>query len=506
MKGIRLDWKIIGSFGFMGLLLLVGGIIGLQGIARLEGKLKELKENQLPYVQALSSARQAYQTLLGAEQALLSPEIGSNEGERKRIRKEWAEARVKLEQGLKAASQVQSPALQGALRELTDILEAWERGHTEVIRLVEAGQRNEAWSKSTGPVKEWDRKAEGKLKAALEEGLNRAEEAERSGQDMVRRQQVTAFFGILVGILSALGLGWYFHRTLSLPTREAVQALMDLSQRFSAASSQIAASSNKLAEGAAQQAAAVEETGSVTEELTSANREHDRFLQNLKKITEEVEVIRKNTLKNIQEAGATMAELTRSSTETSATVKTIEEIAFQTNLLALNASVEAARAGEAGAGFAVVADEVRNLAIHSAEAASNTGRLIERTVQAIARGVELVQISNEKFGRFSAFADKYVNAINRSSAASQEQERAFEQINNTVREINRVAQDNAASAEETAAAAEEMRSQTEAMTGYVRELSALVSRGASTEEVFASETSAREALVPSKRSLKPAAV
>jgi len=64
MKGIRLDWKIIGSFGFMGLLLLVGGIIGLQGIARLEGKLKELKENQLPYVQALSSARQAYQTLL----------------------------------------------------------------------------------------------------------------------------------------------------------------------------------------------------------------------------------------------------------------------------------------------------------------------------------------------------------------------------------------------------------------------------------------------------------
>ena len=55
--------------------------------------------------------------------------------------------------------------------------------------------------------------------------------------------------------------------------------------------------------------------------------------------------------------------------------------------LPLNASIEAARAGEAGKGFAVVANQVNVLADQSAEAAKESAALIERSVNAVEKGM-----------------------------------------------------------------------------------------------------------------------
>jgi methyl-accepting chemotaxis protein len=168
-----------------------------------------------------------------------------------------------------------------------------------------------------------------------------------------------------------------------------------------------------------------------------------------------------------------VSEISRSSEETSKIIKTIDEISFQTNLLALNAAVEAARAGEAGAGFAVVADEVRNLAMRAAEAAKNTGNLIENTIRAVKKGNELTLATKEAFKNDVEISSKVGKLIDEIAAASQEQAQGIEQINKAVAEMDKVTQQNAANAEESAAAAQQMNAQAEVMKGFVSELDIL---------------------------------
>jgi methyl-accepting chemotaxis protein len=76
-------------------------------------------------------------------------------------------------------------------------------------------------------------------------------------------------------------------------------------------------------------------------------------------------------------------------------VQVIQDIARQTNLLSLNAAIEAAKAGSAGRGFAVVADEVRKLAERSRIAALEIAQLNQQTQEAVAGGVDGMNVSLE---------------------------------------------------------------------------------------------------------------
>ncbi len=481
-SGFKLTTKLIGGFLVMGLMLLVGGLVGSFGISQMSNNLRSFSDIRLPGIYGLKIIGEAQQKIAEVEQTLLTPEVMGNETVKSQLFKNLEEAWSQAEKGWKIYEPL-SRTKEGETLwiNLKQAWDSWRKSHEEVAQFLKEGKRTEAVILSAGQERNSFDLTERILRDLTDINLKLGEEARKAGPALELWQKSLAFAGSILGILIALALGIFFTRSITRPINRITMDLNEISEQFATASEHIASSSQRLAEGTSEQAAAVQETSSVTEELTSANRQHDKFLQKLKKITDDVEVSRSKTLKTIKEAAIAMEAIKRSSTETSKTVKTIEEIAFQTNLLALNASVEAARAGEAGAGFAVVADEVRNLAIRSAEAANNTSALIERTVQAIAKGGELVETSRAEFEEYSKSANEYVTLISQASNNSQEQDLKFGQININIREINLVDQANAACAEETAAAAEEMSAQSAAMKLYVMELASVIDKKESGE-------------------------
>ncbi len=309
---------------------------------------------------------------------------------------------------------------------------------------------------------------------------NRAENEQRLAS-IVRTQStanrtIVAWSIIAAIVLMVLTVVFALAATRGIvrPLNRVIDHLTDGAEQIEESSGQVASTSQQLAEGASEQASSLEETSSALEEMAAMSRTNADNAQQANEFMSETSRVVHEADEAMKETSKSMQEISEASDQIRKIIKVIEEIAFQTNLLALNAAVEAARAGEHGKGFAVVADEVRNLAQRAAEAARETGGLIEQTVHRVQRGVELNQSTTESFTKIGESTGKIADLIGQIAQASSEQAQGVEQVNSAVSQMDRVTQSNAAGAEESASASEELSAQAKGVRQMVNELVALV--------------------------------
>jgi methyl-accepting chemotaxis protein len=237
--------------------------------------------------------------------------------------------------------------------------------------------------------------------------------------------------------------------------------------QVSIGSKQIADGAQMLAQGSSEQAASVEELSGLVAEMAERTKASAGLAENAASLSNTIKVDAEEGSRRMDDMIAAVAEINEASRSIGKIIKTIDDIAFQTNILALNAAVEAARAGQHGKGFAVVAEEVRNLASKSAEAAKDTGGMIQNSIEKAGLGSRIAGETAASLKKIAAGINESTRLIGEIAGASEKQSSDITQINTGIDQVALVIQQNSASAEESAAAAEEMSSQSVLLQGLI---------------------------------------
>ncbi len=233
----------------------------------------------------------------------------------------------------------------------------------------------------------------------------------------------------------------------------------DASAQVTEGAGQLAESAQELADGATEQAGAIQELTATVENVTGISEESaENAIKAANRARESVETADKSR-EDMNELILAMERITETSKEIEKIIAAIEDIASQTNLLSLNASIEAARAGEAGRGFAVVADQIGKLANDSAQSAISTKNLINKSLEEIERGNQMLETTMKAINTVLAAMEEFAGVATGAAEASKIQADMLKQVEDGIEQISTVVQSNSAASEETSAISEELSAQ-----------------------------------------------
>ncbi|HEY3296859.1 MAG TPA: methyl-accepting chemotaxis protein [bacterium] len=482
-----LKFKLIGSFCVVAAVLCIVGWVGFSGVAGGKKSLDALGAKSIPALTSLAKVQDGQMKIRLICNCVLNPAYPDEkrrlfEGQGETYWKQMDDARKEFEGLPRSADE------EALWKDITRLMDAYKQEYTSYVPEVKSYMNARSQSEASQTMAVMNKHAfgnfgqiggelMGKLVDLVNLNIKSADETSKLADVQAGRSQVLALSFAIGGILAALAFGIFLSLNISRRMNQIVGAAGEGASNIASAATQVSSSAQGVAQGSQEQAASIEETSSSLEELSSMTKQNADNTRTVAQLMSETKSLVDKAAKGTDTMDAAMKDIKSASDQTSKIIKTIDEIAFQTNLLALNAAVEAARAGEAGKGFAVVAEEVRNLAMRAAEAAKNTGSLIEENVNRVNGGVQIVDGLKTALGDVTTASGKVANLVDEIAAASAEQSKGIEQINGAVTQMNAVTQQNSGNAEESASAAEEMAGQAESLTDLVNELTALVNGG-----------------------------
>ena len=235
----------------------------------------------------------------------------------------------------------------------------------------------------------------------------------------------------------------------------------------SAVAKHIADGAQALAQGSTEQAAAIQQLSSSMFDIAEKTRANAEMATHAASLAAVIMGNAETGSRQMDEMMDAVRDINHASQSISRVINVIDEIAFQTNILALNAAVEAARAGQHGKGFAVVAEEVRSLAARSAEAAKETGSLIQNSMEKAELGARIADKTHDSLAGIVSGINESTKIVTEIARFSEEQAASIDQINTGIDQVTQVVHQNSATAQESAASAEEMSGQSTALEDLV---------------------------------------
>lgn len=271
--------------------------------------------------------------------------------------------------------------------------------------------------------------------------------------------------------------------TMKLAVASFEEAVGEIVQTVSSASTQLEASARNLNSSAARSqeltarvsstsqdcSSNVQSVASATEELSSSVNEISRQVQESARMANDA-------VNQARQTNDRVAELSKAAGRINDVVELISSIAGQTNLLALNATIEAARAGEAGRGFAVVASEVKALAEQTSKATGEIGQQITGIQEATQQSVGAIKEISSTIEKLSEISSAIAAAVEEQGAATQDISRNVQQAANGTQQVSANISDVQRGASETGTASSQVLSAAQTLASDSSRLKTEVSK------------------------------